>query len=84
MFRLKRERCATCILNPAATRIPLSAARITEFIKGAQAKDTHVVCHDTLDQPKRLQAACRGYYDQFGGGQLARIARRLGAIEETE
>jgi hypothetical protein len=60
------------------------------MVAECQANDSFIICHDTIDfeaqeegVPGRDEAACRGYVDAYGGGQMHRIMGRLNMIEEV-
>lgn len=71
-FKVMSERCNQCLFGENKI---VSNARRSQIIREIQRKDNHFVCHKTND------VACRGDWDQFGCGQMGRIAGRLGAVE---
>jgi hypothetical protein len=46
--RILSEQCSTCIMRPASQRLPLTNMRLRQFIEGALAAESYVVCHATL------------------------------------
>lgn len=83
-LRILRERCATCILGPVGERIPLSNERIRQFVGGAVARESYVVCHSTLPgiaPAGVLPAICRGFADAYSTNALRMAARLLGFVE---
>jgi hypothetical protein len=75
MFKVQAKQCDQCLLSP--NRI-VPARRVKQILKETLQKDCHFICHKTDD------VACRGHFDATGGGQMARIAGRLGMIEFVE
>lgn len=78
-FRLLAAACDQCLVT--RNRI-VSARRAAEIIRQTIRKDCHFICHKA--QIAGFEAACRGHFDRTGGGQLARIAGRLGVIIEVD
>ncbi|MFK3734672.1 hypothetical protein ACI2LJ_30900 [Streptomyces sp. NPDC088090] len=69
-IRVLSRKCDTCVLNPAATAVPLAPGRRKAFIEEARAhEDGSVTCHSTLPPaapPGTLAAMCRGFIDAYG------------------
>jgi hypothetical protein len=68
-IRVLEDRCGHCILNPAATALPLRPGRVQQFTTGRRAAGGHVICHSTYPPiaPRGTPAAiCRGYADAYG------------------
>ncbi|MFH8254201.1 DUF6354 family protein [Streptomyces roseolus] len=69
-IRVLSRKCDTCVLNPAATAVPLAPGRRKAFIEEARAhEDGSVICHSTLPPaapPGTLAAMCRGFVDAYG------------------
>jgi len=59
----------------------VSDARRKQILRETTTKDCAFICHKS---PEHTKIACRGHYDATGGGQLARIAGRLGVIVEID
>lgn len=75
-FTVMNEKCGQCLMGKNKI---VSDARRKQIIRETRAKDCHFVCHKA--QINGHLAACRGHFDAFGGGQLGRIAERLGMVE---
>lgn len=63
-IRVLADRCTTCLLNPAATAVPLAPGRLQNFVRATHEASGHVICHSTLPPlvPEGTPAAmCRGY-----------------------
>lgn len=87
-LRRLSDQCATCILRPGNPP-GLSPGRLRDLVNAARRADTYVVCHETLlpaapNINGSRPAACRGYWDTYGGGQLGRIMERLNGIVNVE
>lgn len=87
-IRLLEDRCGHCILNPAATALPLKPGRIQQFTRDARDASAHVICHSTYPPiaPRGTAAAmCRGYVDAYGLPKAAQelIDLGLGHIVEV-
>ncbi|MFD0352923.1 hypothetical protein ACFVHW_04125 [Streptomyces sp. NPDC127110] len=69
-IRILKDRCGTCVLNPAATAIPLGPGRRQEFVNKARAEENgYVVCHNTYGDevpPGTRKAICRGFVKAYG------------------
>jgi hypothetical protein len=74
-FKVMNTRCDQCLFGPDKI---VSNARRSQILRDIRRKDCHFICHKTDD------VCCRGYWDQNGGGQLGRIASRLGAVKFVE
>lgn len=70
------SQCDQCLMSANAIVSPL---RRRQIISDTQRKDCHFFCHKA--QIAGVDAACRGHFDSFGGGQLGRIAERLNMVE---
>jgi len=79
MYELMAECCDQCLMTDKAI---VSAARRREIVKETLRKDNAFLCHKGTMVDRDI--ACRGHFDATGGGQLARIAGRLGAITEID
>ena len=75
-FRVMKEQCNQCLMG--RNKI-VSDARRKEILLKTSRQDCHFVCHKSTIAG--TDAACRGHFDAFGGGQLGRIAGRLNAIQ---
>lgn len=51
---------------------------VAGMVKAAQADDTAIICHSTLNT--KQQAVCRGFFDRCKTTPL-QLAERLGVIE---
>ena len=76
-IRVMREQCSTCIFRPG-NLMQLNRGRLRDMVQESHARDTNVVCHQTLSE--KFGAFCRGSVDDRVG-QLARIGERLGGWE---
>ena len=56
----------------------VSDARQRQILRDTVRKDCSFVCHKASIANREI--ACRGHYEVTGGGQLARIAGRLGSL----
>lgn len=73
------EKCATCIFRPG-NPMHLGPGRVRDMVAACVRNQTHIICHDTL-QDGVDGAICRGFYDAHGGvSQLVRVAERMRAI----
>lgn len=79
-IRIMREQCSTCIYRPG-NLMQLRHGRVADMTRECRARDTNVVCHQTLSD--KLGAFCRGSVDAHAG-QLVRIGERLNSIELVE
>jgi hypothetical protein len=77
--RVMAEQCSTCIFRPG-NLMNLNPGRVKDMTDSTDAADGNVTCHQTLGTD--AGALCRGSVDRRPG-QLARIAQRLGQIEEV-
>ncbi|MGW2984151.1 hypothetical protein [Streptomyces goshikiensis] len=87
-IRILAERCTTCVLNPAATTIPLAPGRRQDFLREAREKQGHVICHNTLPlfAPAGTPAAmCRGFAEAYGlpPAVIEAVATGLGHLVEV-
>ncbi len=71
--------CSTCIFRPG-NLMKLSPGRRAGMVRSAVAKDSAIICHQTLDENN---AVCAGFFAQHSTNPL-RIAERLGMIEYVE
>lgn len=74
--KVMKRRCDQCLYGPDKI---VSNRRRAEILRECRAKDTDFLCHKGSNQD--LNIVCRGHLDASGGGQLTRIAGRLGWIE---
>lgn len=72
-----RSRCRTCIFRPD-NPMRLQPGRVEQMIADADADESTIVCHSTLDTDEN--AACRGYFDRRSSVTL-RLAAAAGVIE---
>lgn len=72
--RVMAEQCATCIFRPG-NLMHLRPGRLRDLLAEAEAADSCIVCHETLED--ELQAVCRGQYDALQTQPL-QVAERLG------
>lgn len=75
-FKVMSERCNQCLYGPDKI---VSNARRSQLIRQTVGIDNHFVCHKAMIAGTK--ACCRGDWDAHGGGQLGRIAVRLGVVE---
>lgn len=78
-MKVMSSQCDQCLLS--ANKI-VSDARRNEIVREARASDSYFVCHKATQARKTV--VCRGYFDAYGGGQMGRIAERLGCLEFVE
>lgn len=78
-FKVMQRPCDQCLLSK--NKIVPNASRYA-ILRKARAKDSFFVCHKATIAG--LEVVCRGYFDAYGGGQLGRIAERLGCLEFVE
>jgi hypothetical protein len=76
-----RAQCSSCIFLPG-NRMSLRSGRVREMVAECDARDTNVICHQTLVDGVQ-GAFCRGSVDRRAG-QAVRIFGRLpgGIIED--
>ncbi|MFC8220400.1 hypothetical protein ACFUTY_19770 [Streptomyces sp. NPDC057362] len=80
-IRLLEDRCTTCVLNPAASAVPLRPGRRQQFIREVRDCGGQIVCHSTMPPvvPEGFPAAmCRGFVDAYGLPQAVQEAIELG------
>lgn len=78
--RVMAAPCSTCIFRPG-NLMHLRPGRMADMTAQTDARDTNVVCHQTLDQP--VGAFCHGSVARRPG-QVVQIAQRLGYIVEVD
>ena len=78
-FDLMFECCDECLMTDKKI---VSNARRKQIVKETLRKDCAFFCHKATLVGREI--ACRGHFEATGGGQLARIAGRLGAIREID
>lgn len=78
-YRVMARKCDQCLMTPQ--RI-VSPARAKEILRDTIRKDCRFVCHKGSIAGRDV--ACRGHHDATGGGHLARIMGRIGAIIEVD
>lgn len=74
-FELMSESCDQCLMTKNKI---VSDARRKQILRDTIRKDCGFTCHKATMVGRDI--VCRGHYNATGGGQLARIAGRLGAI----
>jgi hypothetical protein len=79
MFDVMSRQCDQCLLSPNRIVRP---GRVKGILKDTARKDCHFICHKGSIAKRDI--ACRAHYDATGGGQLARIARRLRMVREID
>lgn len=75
-LRFMREKCSTCVFRPG-NRMDLDPGRVAGMLRDVRRDDGYIPCHKTLGAGIPT-AICKGG-DEAHEGQLARVARRLGA-----
>lgn len=70
-FKVMDRRCDQCLYGKNKV---VSDARRKQILREITRKDQYFVCHKSDD------VCCRGDFDARAGGQLGRIAERLGAV----
>lgn len=75
MFEVMSKACDQCLLSP---RKIVSDARRRQIMRETARRDCPFICHKASIAGREV--ACSLHYDATGGGQLARIARRLGMV----
>jgi hypothetical protein len=81
--RLLSEQCSTCIFR-AGNLMRLSDGRLHELVTQTRARESFIVCHDTLPgyhHPDALPAICRGFFDRYSTQALQIIERIFGFVE---
>jgi hypothetical protein len=80
--RVCREMCPTCVFRPG-NLMHLSAGRLREMIQTAQAGESGIVCHSTLDLEEA--AICRGFWDRYHQTVWTlRLAAGLGVVRDFD
>lgn len=74
-FEVLKERCAECLYGPNKI---VSDKRRAEILRKVASQDGYFICHKS--SMIGGNACCRGDFDRGGGGQMGRIAGRLGCI----
>ncbi len=77
MYELMSRECDQCLMSK--NRI-VSGDGAAKVIAETRRKDCSFICHKS---PRGRQIACCGHHDKIGG-QMARIAGRLGVIVEID
>lgn len=75
-FEVMSEPCDQCLMTKNKI---VSDARRKQILADTRRRDCFFVCHKATIVGREI--ACRGHFDATSGGQLARIAGRLGMIE---
>lgn len=78
-FDLMATKCDQCLMS---LRKIVSDARRKALLKETARKDCAFNCHKGTMVGRDI--ACRGHFEATGGGQVARIAGRLGVIREID
>ena len=78
-YDLMARPCDQCLLS--AQKL-FSDLRRRQILAETARKDCAFLCHKGTIAGRQI--VCRAHYDASGGGQLGRIARRLGAIREID
>jgi hypothetical protein len=78
-FEVMSRPCDQCLLTPQRIVRP---GRVKEILRETARRDCHFQCHKGTIAGRDI--ACRAHFDATGGGQLARIARRLNAVVEVD
>jgi hypothetical protein len=76
MFKVMKDRCDQCLYGPDKI---VSDRRRKQILNDLRKRDDWFVCHKATIAGQSV--CCRGDFDQRGGGQLGRIAGRLGAVQ---
>lgn len=74
-FAVLAARCDQCLYGPNKI---VSNERRADILRTLERRDTFFVCHKATIAG--VEAVCRGDWDQRGGGQMGRIAGRLGML----
>ena len=74
-FEVMKERCNQCLYGPDKI---VSNKRRSEIIRKVDREDGYFICHKSSMAGGKI--CCRGDFDRGGGGQLGRIAGRLGCL----
>jgi hypothetical protein len=73
------ERCPTCVFWPG-NRMRLNEGRLADLVSVNRARGTALVCHKTLDRPRRERVLCHGFFVAYGDSTAAvQIVRRMSA-----
>ncbi len=75
-FKVMKERCSECLYGDKKI---VGNRRRSEILRKLDHEDGWFICHKATIAG--MEVNCRGDWDQRGGGQLGRIASRLGAVE---
>ena len=75
-FYLMEKCCDQCLMTD--TKI-VSNTRRKQLVQETLRKDCAFFCHKGTLVDREI--ACKGHFDATGGGQMARIAGRLGVIK---
>jgi hypothetical protein len=75
-FKVMSKRCDECLYGPNKI---VSNERRRELQREMAARDRHFSCHKATIAG--VDVCCHGCWTATGGGQLGRIAGRLGAVE---
>jgi hypothetical protein len=75
-FKVMAERCDQCLYGP--NKIVSDESR-KQILRDTVQSDRHFICHKATIAG--TEACCRGDWDAHCGGQLGRIAGRLGVVQ---
>lgn len=75
-FKVMSKQCDQCLYGPNKI---VSDARRRQILRSLSREDNHFICHKATLVGQDI--ACRADWDKRCGGQLGRIAERLGAAE---
>ena len=78
-YDLMSRCCDQCLMTD---RKVVSDARRKQIVQQTLKEDCAFFCHKGSMVDRNI--ACRGHFDSTGGGQMARIAGRLGCIREID
>lgn len=78
-MRVLTEQCSTCIFRPG-NLMHLATGRLADMARDVKADESYVICHQTLERPKRQRCICKGSWDRYKT-QIIQLAERLGFIE---
>lgn len=78
-FAVMSEPCDQCLMSPGKI---VSDERRKELLQQCAKNDDHFICHKATIAGYRI--GCRAHFDATGGGQMGRIAGRLGLLRQVE
>lgn len=75
-FKVMSKRCNQCLMTPNKI---VSDERRDELLREMKDTDNHFICHKATIAG--CEVACRGHFEETGGGKIGRMAKFFNLIE---